>query len=286
MSILVSPRTLASLPLAEWLKRHAVLAYWILALVISWLIWLPLIVQAQGWANFDAPFALHYLAAFGPMIAAVVMTTYVDGTTGLRGLWERITRWRVGWRGWFAAALPLVLFVLALIVTRILGNPEPDLRQLGQANYLPYLGLGVIPLWIATNGLGEEIGWRGYALPHLQKAHSALGATLILGIMWALWHLPIFFYLESYRRLGLGMFPMFALGLVAGAVILTWLFNSTGGSILMVALWHAMFNAVTATQATDVTMQTVMSIAIMVIAVFIVIIFKPANLSREPKQVA
>lgn len=135
-----------------------------------------------------------------------------------------------------------------------------------------------------TNGFGEEIGWRGFALPRLQKGRSALWASLILGAMWSAWHLPAFFYLETYIALGLIVFPMFALGILAGAVILTWLYNTARDCILIVAVWHALFDLVSAGKASDPTMQTVMSIIIMVWAVALVLIFKPTNLSSAAKQ--
>lgn len=278
--------SISATPRSSLMKRHAVVAYWILALVISWSVWLPLIAQAQGWANFQVPFALHYLGAFGPLVAALVMTRLLGGMDGLRELWIRITRWRVGWTSWvIAIGIPLGLFALSLVVTVAMGNPLPDLALMGQVNYLPYLGILVLPLWIITYGIGEEVGWRGFALPRLQNGRSALGATLILGVMWSLWHLPAFFYLETYMKLGFAMFPMFALGIISGAVVLTWLYNTSRGSILMVALWHALFDLVSASKASDSTMQTIMSIVIMVLAVVIVLVLKPANLSRVAKQV-
>ncbi|MDZ7336120.1 MAG: CPBP family intramembrane metalloprotease [candidate division KSB1 bacterium] len=92
-------------------------------------------------------------------------------------------------------------------------------------------------LWLLTYGIGEETGWRGYALPRLQKNHSALSATVILWVFWALWHLSAFFYLYD-PTIVIG----FLLGVLAGAIVFTWLYNSTGGSILMVTLLHGVFN--------------------------------------------
>lgn len=269
----------------DLVKRHAVIAYWVLALAFSWLIWLPLIIQAQGWANLQVPFAVHYLGAFGPLLSSVIVTWLMSGRAGLTELWSRIVRWRVGWLGWLAGGLPIGLFALAAVITIAIGNPPPALALLGQVNYLPYLGVLALPFWFVTYGLGEESGWRGFALPRLQNGRSALRATLILWIMWALWHIPAFFYLDTYRALGLGMFPLFALGLLAGAIVFTWIYNTTGGSVLIAALYHALFNLFTATEAADGTMQMVMSILVMVWAVVIVVVYKPANLSRQPEQV-
>jgi membrane protease YdiL (CAAX protease family) len=178
------------------------------------------------------PFSLHYLAAYGPMLAAIVVTWLTDGRDGL-------------------------------------------------IDFLPNLGLGALLLWILTFGIGEEIGWRGYALPGLQQGRSALSATVILWAMWALWHVPMFFYLYDVT-----IVVGFLLGLLAGAITFTWLYNGTGGSILMVAVWHGAFNFTTGCVAckTGVT-AAVLSTLVMVWAVVVVILFKPATLSRTDKQI-
>jgi membrane protease YdiL (CAAX protease family) len=164
------------------------------------------------------------------------------------------------------------------------GGAPPDLRELGTISFLPYLGGGAWLLWILTNGFGEEIGWRGFALPRLQQRHSALTATLILGSLWAFWHLPFLFYLPNFRAMGLVGFPGLALGILCGAIVLTWLYNGTNGSVLAASLWHGAFNFVTASAAGQGTVAMIMSIVVMVWAILIVVVFKPASLSRAPKQ--
>ena len=149
---------------------------------------------------------------------------------------------------------------------------------------MPNLGIGALILWLATFGFGEEIGWRGYALPRLQRDHSALSATLILGVMWVVWHVPAFFYLDTYVSLGLAAFPLFALGVLTGAIVLTWIYNTTGGSVLMVAVWHGVFDFIAASKASDGYIAALMSAAIMIWAVVIVVVYKPADLSRHQKH--
>jgi membrane protease YdiL (CAAX protease family) len=271
---------------SSWSKQHRVLAYFLLTLAISWSIELPLIASAQGWITAPIPFAIHYLASFGPLLAAVIMTWATGGTEGLKELWGRITKWRVGSTGTIVAFLsPVALFVLAAVAVWLLSGGEwPDLQQLTEINYLPNLGIGALILWLATFGFGEEIGWRGYALPRLQRDHSALSATLILGVMWVVWHVPAFFYLDTYVSLGLAALPIFALGVLTGAIVLTWLYNTTGGSVLMVAIWHGVFDFLAASKASDGYIAALMSAVIMIWAVVIVVVYKPANLSRQAKH--
>jgi membrane protease YdiL (CAAX protease family) len=270
---------------AGFLKRHPLVSYFILTMTFSWLIELPLVAVVQGWTDLPIPFAIHYLAAFGPMLAAIVVTWATAGSAGLRELFSRIFKWRVGLGGWFFAIFSsVVLFALAAIISRALGGEWPDLRLLGVVSYLPYLGVGALVLWTLTYGFGEEIGWRGFALPRMQNRWNALTATLILGLLWALWHIPAFFYLETYVKMGLGVFPVFLIGVLTGSIVLTWLYNSTGGSVFMVAIWHGVFDFLSASKAGEGNIAMIMSIAIMVWAVLVVIIYKPANLSRSERQ--
>jgi membrane protease YdiL (CAAX protease family) len=154
--------------------------------------------------------------------------------------------------------------------------------------YLPYLGVGgALVLWFLTWGAGEEVGWRGFALPRLQKERSALTATLILGVVHAFWHLPAFFYKDTYMSMGLALgLPMLVLSIVAAAILFTWIYNSTGGSVLMVALFHAVFDMLSVSKAGGASAPAIMSAVVWVLAPIVVIVLKPANLSRAHKQVA
>ena len=255
--------------------------FFILAYALSWAVEIPLALKAQGLIDIPIPFALHYLAAFGPLLAAFIMTWHSNGMDGLRELVGRMFKWRMGAGWWLVALAPLLAYALVAIVLWFIQGHGPDIGALGQIDFLPNLGLGALFLWILTFGFGEETGWRGYALPRLQRGHSALTATIILWIFWALWHLPLFFFLYDPTILA-----GFLLGLLAGAITFTWLYNSTVGSILMVAIWHGAFNYVTGCITCKTGLEAaILSTLVMVWAVVVVIWFKPATLSRADKQV-
>jgi membrane protease YdiL (CAAX protease family) len=191
-----------------------------------------------------------------------------------------MTRWRVkpGW--WLVAVSPLVIYLLVHAALWLIQGQRVDLAAMGQVDFLPPLGLAAIPLWILTFGIGEETGWRGFALPWLQKSHSALLATLLLWVFWALWHLPLFFY--SYDPT---IIPGMLIGLLAGAITFTWLYNSTGDSVLMTVIWHGLFNYTTAcTSCKTSLIAAVISTLVMVWAVVVVIWLQPANLVHARKQ--
>jgi membrane protease YdiL (CAAX protease family) len=207
------------------------------------------------------------------MLAALIVTGIRQGPPGLKDLGKRMIRWACP--KWLLVAFsPLILgYVIILILNRLLDS-QIGLSDFGAVNFLPLLSIGTaLLLWIFTFGLGEETGWRGFALPRLQKGRSALAATMILVAFWVLWHLPQFFYVFDPS-----MVVGWLIGLFAGAVILTWLYNSAKDSILMVAIWHGCFNFMTATQAEVGIIQIALTTIIVVWAVIVIIRYKPKYL--------
>lgn len=263
-----------------WLIRNELVLYFLLAYAFSWVIAIPLAASEQGWIRWEPPMAVHYFVAFGPMLSALVMTGLGQGRAGLRNLLGRIVQWRQR-PVWFAVAFsPLLAYVLVALGFRLFQGIWPDFSLLGQVNFLPDLGIGALFLWIFTFGLGEEVGWRGFALPRLQRNRSALAASLILWPLWALWHLPMFLYVYD-----LTLVPMILLGMLTGTIFLTWLFNSTAGSLLFVILWHGSYNFITASKAGEGIVAAVVTAFVMIWAVVVIISFKPANLSHRPKVI-
>src|SRR5919107_2061994 len=199
------------------LRRHPLISFFVLTFALSWGGW-PL----YGVGIWPIPFL-----AGGPLIAALIMVPLTQGRAGLRELGSRMIRWRVGWR-WYAAALGLPLGVLlttvALNIT--LGAGAPSLVGVGSLSTI--LMVVAVRLIDPMNGpMGEEPGWRGFALPGLQTSRSPLLTTLILAPVIALWYLPLAF-IE-----GGGMKPLDFLGPIAFTFVATWLFNHTDGSVLM-----------------------------------------------------
>jgi membrane protease YdiL (CAAX protease family) len=166
---------------------------------------------------------------------------------------------------------PLVLVTLAAAVNYLIGAGWPDLATLGEVESLGDIGvIAALLLWLATFGFGEETGWRGFALPALQKRHGMLHSALVIGVFWALWHLPSFFYRPQYMALGLGGFFAFAFGVISGSVLVAWIYNGSGGSVLVVAIWHGLFDLLTTAKATQGTITAIASTVVMVWAVAIV----------------
>ncbi|GIK54332.1 MAG: CPBP family intramembrane metalloprotease [Planctomycetota bacterium] len=254
--------------------------YFTLAYVFSWAIGIPLALAKQGIIQPIFPQWFHYFVAYGPMISALIVTWTTQGQQGIKELWGRITKWQVESIWWLVALSPLIIGIFVALAMNLLTDTNISLSDLGEIHFLPSIGIGALFLWLATFGIGEEIGWRGYALPRLQKGHNALYATVILAFFWALWHLPQFFYLFD-TSIAIG----WAIGLFAGAIVFTWLFNSAEGSILIVAIFHGCFNFISASNAGNGLLAAVISTIVMIWAIVVVFVYKPKSLSSKGKFV-
>jgi uncharacterized protein len=179
-----------------------------------------------------APTPFGIFMAAGPLIAAVIVTAVVDGRRGLRELGGRMIRWRVGWQ-WYAAALliPLAVVLGTGGLTVALGAPDSAIRDLElSALVLAFALRLVVPIY---SPIGEEPGWRGFALPRLLADRSPFEATLFLGLIVAVWHVPLIFIAEE------DLPAIFLLTTVAVTIFYTWLFIHSGGSVFITILAHA-----------------------------------------------
>ena len=273
---------------STWIKRHALVIYFILTYAISWAFMIPVALTVQELVSWRIPYWLYYFASFGPLLAALIVTTLTGGLPEIRQLLGRLFKWRVSFIYYaFAVLFPIGLFVLAVLVGRMVTGDSADLRLLGEVDYLPYLTpLGVLGVWLVTYGLGEETGWRGFALPHLQRNRTAASATLVLAIFWACWHLPAFFFRDTYIDMGILGFPLFFLQMLFTTMVFTWLYNSTGGSLLLVVLFHAVFNWLAVSEAGGPFTPYIMTIPIILLALIIPRRYGPENAAPIRKQTA
>ena len=131
----------------------------------------------------------------------------------------------------YAVVIPALLYSIGVDAGWLRGDGVPDLLLLGQVNYMPLTGgLAAWVLWFLAHGVGEESGWRRFDLPHLKADRSAARATLVLGLIWAFWHLPPLFYLDTYQQMGLWTYPSLAFTIVCGNVIYTWIYSIKGAA--------------------------------------------------------
>lgn len=232
-----------------FIQRHPVFCYFFLAYAISWLGWLPSVLAQNGLGLLPMrlPSAAIAAGAFGPIAAGFLLTFLSSGKAGLRHLLRRFILWRVGiwWYGFALFGLPALLCLGALVL--VPGALATFPFSLLSSFFLLYAARFVAQFFISP--LFEEPGWRGFALPRLQASYGALTGSLILGVFWAGWHFPLFLIPAYSKQVSYGTVPgfigvavpfgLFALGIVAATIIITWAFNHTRESLLLAMLIHA-----------------------------------------------
>lgn len=247
--------------MGRFVRAHPAISFFALAWACSWLFMVPLALAKHGWIA-PLPGWLHYLSAYGPAVAALLVTAVAEGRPGLRAWWSRVTRWRAGGGPWLLAISPVLLYLVAALAQRAAHGSWPDVRLLGRVNFLPDLGAWVVALWLLNSGFGEESGWRGCALPMLRRRFGPRVASVVIAGGWMIWHVPAFFYLPSYERLGAGMLVGFFVGILSGSFLLTWLSERSGASALLPIVWHGLFNLTTAPPSSGGLVAAVSSSAI------------------------
>ena len=238
-----NPPVQSASPYKGLLARHPLVFFFIFAFAGTWLFELPYVLSEYGVGllPYSSPVLLWTspVSIFvGPFLAAFVMTGATEGRAGVRRFLRRFVLWRVG-LGWYLFVLVGVpaLFVLSIIVLPgVLGSFQ------GLGALLPPLSLlfWFVYAFFPGGALGEEPGWRGFALPRLQALHGPLLGSLILGPLWGLWHLPLFF--TPWNELTARNVVGYALTTTCLAIMYTWVFNNTKGSVLIAVLLHATFN--------------------------------------------
>jgi uncharacterized protein len=249
------------------------------AYAISWILWIPLVVLRDT-ISATQGLVLILLGSNVPSALGIVLTAIVFGRGTLRKLLGRLLIWRVDPRWYLVVILgPAALAGGVVALNAFLGGPalSVDVSLLSAVILLAFM---IFP----GSALGEEIGWRGYALPRLQAGRSALNSSLILGVIWGFYHLPLYFTGQPFRPLSL--FAPFVVSTIALSVILTWVYNSTGGSLLLVVLIHATFNLPLTLLITplgsQMTLPFLLYVGLMVVAAIVVVIVAgPAHLSRK-----
>jgi len=217
-------------PVRAFFRKYTLFSFFVITFLISWAAWLPM--MATGETEL-----LRVLGTFAPAITALAITVVLDGRAGLARIGRKMMAWRFG-AGWYAVALiaPAALLLSAIWLAVWSGMAKPifnDPRQL-------YLVIPAFLYVLLFSVLGEEIGWRGFAQERLQRSMGAFNASLVVGAAWGIWHLPLFFIPDNFHA-GIPL-AAFLLQDLALAVVMAWLYNGSGGSLLLVHLFHAASN--------------------------------------------
>jgi membrane protease YdiL (CAAX protease family) len=231
--------------LPQWMRKHPLFFFFLMSYAFSWIVLIPYVLSVWGILKGNFSF-LYILKPFvGPTLAAIVMTGITEGKAGVLRLRDRLKQHRAGLK-WY---LFILLGIPALILFGIVIQPG----MLGSFQGLTSKILVSYPVYFVIVFFGvalpEEIGWRGFALPRMQPRYGPLWGTLLLGILWAFWHLLYFLTPDHGGGPGTSLatylinFSYFFLIVMAFAIIFTWIFNHTQGSIFIANLMHATIDA-------------------------------------------
>jgi uncharacterized protein len=217
----------------ETFRRHDALLFYLVTLALTWVVWVP---RAVG-----VPVGVvGQLWTWIPAVVAVACAALLYGRGGVADLGRRLVLWRVRW-WWYLVVLvgPLAFSLIAAGIAMLLGEPWTAVRPSALTLLIPALALTFL-LLVISDGLGEELGWRGFLLPRLLSRYRAVPASLILGFGWWLWHLPLIWTAGAAME-GQPLWLLLA-DLMAKSLIFTYVFLGTRGSVFIAILLHATTN--------------------------------------------
>lgn len=251
--------------MANWIRKQPVVAMYILTLFITWLGWVPQALYSRGLFPFNS-IIFYILGGTGPLLAVFIVRSTLRGGDPAREIFHPFLRWRVS-LVWYLVALFLYP-ALWILISLWRGDLAFELTSLGSA-------AGVAQVFIISliAAIPEEVAWRGFALPRLQARTSALAAGLITGVMAAVWHLPLLF-IEGTVMASYPLLP-YLLFVVLLSLLYAWVYNNTGGSLLLLVLFHAATNSVGHFAGWEQTLVFALA------AGAVVAIFGPNHLSRQ-----
>lgn len=219
----------------SFMKRYQLPIFFVVAFGLSWAAWGTVIAQQNGWLNWHLPEQLFVY--FSLTLATLLVAGLAGGKTALLDLWKGITHWKFN-PAWYALALliPVGLALLPVGLYQLSG---------GKTTVGVDLSLGAALVYFLTFGakclITEELAWRGFALPRMQAGKNSWWASAWLGLVWGLWHVPAFLIADSAQsKMPFVAFLVFA---VAESILIGWIYNKTGGSVLIAALFHGAADA-------------------------------------------
>ena len=256
------------------------MVFFVLVFVLTWAVWVP---RAVG-----VPVGIAgQLSTWMPAMAAVLAAALTGGRAAVRRLLAALVRWRVGWPWYVLVILGPAVFAAAVAGAYALLGGSWTTAFPAATTGLASLALFLVVLTL-TDGVGEELAWRGFALPRLLERYSALVASVVLGVLWGLWRLPLLFT-EGTALFGQPIWLLLT-DIVAKSILFTWVFLRTRGSVLIAALLHGTTNlfvvSPTVASAGDLLLPGLALAAKWLLVVVIVLVCGPALTRRRTGQVS
>jgi membrane protease YdiL (CAAX protease family) len=259
-----------------------------IAFGVSWTCWLPAAFAEAGLADSWARW-LTYAGALGPAAAGIALTYRGNDPQDQHDYWARAVDFsRIRGR-WFIPILLLypLATLAALLFDTAVTAVGPDLEMAKRLLSAPWSGI-VFAIWVLLLGpLPEELGWRGYALDRLQRHWSPIMSSIILGLVWALWHLPLFFVRGSYQHnldFGSVSFWCYGVTIVELSVLFTWIYNNNGRSTLAAILFHFVLNLTGSLARGSPVSEAARAVILGIVAAIVVLTWRDAKVILRPDR--
>jgi len=270
--------------MSKAIKQNPFFFFLLFTFSISWIAGFPSVI-VQG--KFGG---LAYLANFGPALGALIVVGTIEGADGIKKLIQSLFQWRVKFVWYLVVllgpALTMAVAVAVLFYNIFTGDGSSQDFNSWTSDFPQHLiVIGALFLFMMVGTWGEEVGWRGLALPRLQEAYHPLLASLILGAIWAIWHLPAFF-VEGSQQSQLGM-PYFFFATLGYSILYSWIYNGTRESLFMIWLLHSANNATvsyTMLFFEPLTREPIFSLAVLGFFDLVVIIFSKSTLRYQKNE--
>lgn len=272
------------------IEKHPLAAFFVMAFALTWtgsiIYYFTIPVGGQALPPLlRTPSGIFWY--YGPCLSAIIVTRVTGGKDSLRRFLKRLLKWRVSWK-WYAFIVlyPLVLHLVVVYLSQLLGSPAPVFFQgegVPQGNIWLVL-IGLVIFQVLVRGIGEETGWRGFALPELQSRWNGLTASLILGLLWGLWH----FHPANHVLLSVSGIFIFV-NIFLATPIFTWVYNHTNGSIFIAALFHMTLNVaefVVPIGMTDAGLtRNLLQVAVLLVTLSVLVLISGLQLGNNNNEI-
>ena len=261
------------------------ITYFGLAYLLSWIIWLPLYGHIWGLTDLPTLPYHHGLGGLGPLIASFLTTWIYQKREGVQLLIKKCLQVKPVFYLTIALFSPFLLAFIATSLKFFIDKSPINLSGLLTSSEFPTFNLLTFFMYnLVFFGFGEEVGWRGFALPRFQNRFNALTSSIILTVFWAGWHWPLFFYRPGYTAMDFAGILGWTFSLLTGSILLTWLYNSSRASILICAVFHSTIDIAFTADLADKGIINYMGALITVWGITTIIIFKPKNLATNERE--
>jgi len=275
----------------SFIQKYPLLSFFVLAIGLTWVFMITDALGSHNIIPFRLPLPLMIVMGYMPTLAAVIVARATEGKDAVRALFRKLFIGRVG-LGWYLVAIfgMIPIYILSVLTYNISGSgPAISILSKDVPNApLWQLALTSIPMFIVIGLVnGEELAWRGFAMPRLQARFNALTSSIVMGFLWSLFHLPLFFTKTGSSQADM-TFLSFTVSTVSITIIYTWLLNHTRGSVLLAYLFHASQNTwsrIVAVDHSNMFINWSGAIILLVLAVIVVVTNGAENLSRRNSRI-